>query len=298
MTMKLMCVGVCVMWALNAVAMPLAPGAWTATSDKGTASIRIGSDGAIEEIRIDGIDTGNPHFGVIDASYVLGRGYDHLEWTGNDFVAGFYSGTYDSTRSTIHTFRMTGTAISRGRIRATWSVFGSDSYIDASGEWQYESYALAGNTFTAEWASLPGGMTPVTGDFDGDGRHDMAGYRAADGQWFFKKSRDGFDASVRFGYTGTVPVVGDFDGDGIDDFGCYDAAGIPGVVSYGSWYFMLSTRGFRTATFGYGGTVPVVGDFDGDGTDDYGSYDPVSPGIWFLMKSTEGFSRDAFPATP
>ena len=296
--MKLMCTVLFLGWALNAVAIPLTPGAWTATSDEGTASITIGSDGAIEAIRIDQVNTGNPHFGIRDISYVHGRAYDTLEWTGNDFVAGFYTGRYSSTLSEMHTFRVTGAAISAGRLQATWSAFGSHSYIDSRGEWQYRSYALADKVFTAELVADPGGMTPVTGDFDGDGREDVGGYRAVDGQWYFKKSRDGFDASVRFGYAGTVPVVGDFDGDGIDDIGCYDAAGIPGLVHHGAWYFLLSTRGFRTASFGYHGTVPIVGDFDNDGRDDFGCYDPATPGVWYLMKSTEGFAIDRFPVTP
>jgi len=39
----------------------------------------VNPDGTIQEIRINGIDTGNPHFGIIDASYVLNRGYDYLQ---------------------------------------------------------------------------------------------------------------------------------------------------------------------------------------------------------------------------
>ncbi len=152
------------------------------------------------------------------------------------------------------------------------------------------------------------GTVPVVGDFDGDGIDDFGCYDAVGvpgvvqpGQWYFMKSAEGFDASVRFGYAGTVPVVGDFDGDGIDDFGCYDAAGVPGVVQPGQWYFMKSTEGFdASVNFGYAGTVPVVGDYDGDGIDDFGCYDAagvpgaVAPGAWYFMKSTEGFSTETF----
>jgi len=145
-------------------------------------------------------------------------------------------------------------------------------------------------------------------DFDGDGISDYGCYDAAGipgvvppGQWYFMKSKDGFDNSVSFGYRGTVPVVGDFDGDGIDDYGCYDAAGIPGVVLPGQWYFMKSTAGFdNSVSFGYPGTVPVVGDFDGDGIDDYGCYDAagipghVLPGQWYFMMSSKGFRNVQF----
>jgi len=106
----------------------------------------------------------------------------------------------------------------------------------------------------------------VKTDFDGDGICDYGCYDAAGipglvtpGQWYFMKSKQGFDASVSFGYQGTVPVVGDFDGDGIDDYGCYDAAGIPGVVAPGQWYFMMSKNGFKNIQFGYRGTVAIGG---------------------------------------
>jgi len=152
------------------------------------------------------------------------------------------------------------------------------------------------------------GTVAVVGDFDGDGIDDYGCYDAVGipgivppGQWFFMKSRDGFDNSVSFGYSGTVPVVGDFDGDKIADYGCYDAVGIPGLVKPGQWYFMKSTAGFdNSVSFGYRGTVPIVGDYDGDGMDDYGCYDAagipgiVGPGQWYFMMSTDGFRNVQF----
>ncbi len=161
-------------------------------------------------------------------------------------------------------------------------------------------------TITAIFSEITRPRTAAA-DFDGDGRSDYGCYDAAGipgavnpGQWYFMKSTDGFDASVRFGYAGTVPVVGDFDGDGRSDYGCYDAAGIPGAVNPGQWYFMKSTDGFdASVSFGYAGTVPVVGDFDGDGTDDYGCYDAAGnygqpPGSWYFMMSTRGFTTKTF----
>jgi len=155
---------------------------------------------------------------------------------------------------------------------------------------------------------LDGASAPLArNDLDGDGVSDFGCYDAAGipgavspGQWFFMRSRLGFDGNTRFGYRGTVPLMGDFDGDGKADFGCYDASGIPGVVAQGSWYFMKSTVGFRTAQFGYHGTVPIVGDFDGDGKDDFGCYDAVGipgavpAGSWYLMMSRAGFKTYTF----
>jgi len=152
------------------------------------------------------------------------------------------------------------------------------------------------------------GTVAVVGEFDGDGSDDFGCYDADGlaglvnpGQWYFMKSTEGFDDSVRFGYAGTVPVVGDFDGDGTDDYGCYDANGISGLVLPGQWYFMKSSDGFDNSnSFGYPGTVPVIGDYDGDGADDFGCYDAIgipglaSPGSWYFMKTTDGFSSTVF----
>jgi len=152
-------------------------------------------------------------------------------------------------------------------------------------------------------------LKPARSDFDGDGISDYVVYDASGipgsvqpGQWYFMKSRLGFDGSKSFGYQGTLPVVGDFDGDGLADYGCYDPTGTPspGSVIPGTWYFMLSTAGFKTASIGFPGRTPVVGDFDGDGIDDYGSYDAdgipgvVKPGSWHLWLSTAGFTTHTF----
>jgi hypothetical protein len=44
---------------------------------------------------------------------------------------------------------------------------------------------------------------PVPGDYDGDGRHDIAVFR--NGIWYLLQSRDGFRA-VHWGMNGDVPV--------------------------------------------------------------------------------------------
>jgi len=144
-------------------------------------------------------------------------------------------------------------------------------------------------------------------DFDGDGISDFGCYDATGipglvqpGQWYFMRSKRGFDGSTRFGYPNTIPLVGDFDGDGRADYGCYDPVGVPGRVAQGTWYLMMSSAGFKTYVFGYPGTVPVVGDFDGDGIDDFGCYDAngipgvVLPGSWYFMMSSAGFKTDRF----
>ncbi len=129
--------------------------------------------------------------------------------------------------------------------------------------------------------------TPCVGDFDNDGKDDLAMYREKYGFWRFLNSSGG-NTTDQFGYDGAVPVVGDFDGDGKDDYAVYDDNGIPGHASPGSWFFMQSLAGYDDDVYGYGNTTPLVGDFDGDGEDDYGVWDPITA-VWSVMRSQAGF---------
>ena len=126
-------------------AMPVAPGPWRADSSIGDGAIIVGVDGEIDEIHIRNVDTGNPHFGRRDFLFGTGTGYHHIEWSANNFTAGTSEGSYSETRSQTYAFRVLGTVITATHIEATWSAFGSDSYIDAHGEWQYQQYALQGS---------------------------------------------------------------------------------------------------------------------------------------------------------
>ena len=58
------------------------------------------------------------------------------------FTAGNSIGVYSSRRAETYAFQVLGTVVTPTRIEATWSAFGSDSYIDGAGRWQYEQYAL------------------------------------------------------------------------------------------------------------------------------------------------------------
>ena len=132
-----------------------------------------------------------------------------------------------------------------------------------------------------------GGATPVSGDFNGDGRTDIA--LTGGVNWssipvaFSSSSGDGtFDVTnmpvVDFpgfaAHSGAKVVAGDFDGDGRGDIALVGGAGwmsIPVAYSNGTDGTFRVTNmavadfpGFATQS----GAVPVAGDFDGDGLSD------------------------------
>ncbi|MGH7263375.1 MAG: FG-GAP repeat domain-containing protein, partial [Candidatus Rokuibacteriota bacterium] len=126
------------------------------------------------------------------------------------------------------------------------------------------------------------GDLPAPGDYDGNGKANIAIFRGATGSWFIA-TETGVVGPIPFGSPGDTPVPADYDGDGRTDLGVYRAA-------TGQWTLMLSTIGIvGPIPFGAPGQgiVPVAADFDGDGRDDLGLYQK-STGQWFFHLSTIG----------
>ncbi|MEJ5946597.1 hypothetical protein WDZ17_14965, partial [Pseudokineococcus basanitobsidens] len=98
------------------------------------------------------------------------------------------------------------------------------------------------------------GGTPLTGDWDGDGRDEPGWFR--DGRVSLRLP-GGEVRRYSFGRAGDVPVVGDWDGDGVDSVGVFRA---------GQWFLRdAHSSGTHDVTFRYGGPgdVPVVGAWTG-----------------------------------
>src|SRR5207247_6469698 len=87
---------------------------------------------------------------------------------------------------------------------------------------------------------------PIVGDFNGDGKDDLATYDASKNTFYFDTNRDGrSDDSMQIngpfnGYT-DLPVAGDMNLDGIDDLGIWvpNRQGSP-TANVSEWYFVLS----------------------------------------------------------
>ena len=104
-------------------------------------------------------------------------------------------------------------------------------YRPSSGAW-FILPSSTGSYYAVGFGGNPNDV-PVPGDYDGDGKTDIAIYRS--GTWFILPSSGGSYYTVGFGGNpNDVPVPGDYDGDGKTDCAVYRS---------GSWYIMPSSGG-------------------------------------------------------
>ena len=113
------------------------------------------------------------------------------------------------------------------------------------------------------------GDIPLIGDWDGDGKSDIAVWRPGAQSYFYiqlsSNPNPNAFISVPWGIATDFPVTGDFDGDGKDDY-CVRR----NVNGQKVWYILPSGGGgFRAITFGLEDDIEMSsGDLDGDGRDD------------------------------
>jgi protocatechuate 3,4-dioxygenase beta subunit len=167
------------------------------------------------------------------------------------------------------------------------------------------------------------GGTPLTGDFDGDGKDQLAVFK--DGYWMIDMNSNGLwddkDLLIKLGDVDDRPVIGDWDGDGKDDIGIYgpmwehDSEAIahePGLpnpdnhphtrpknippndheATSRARVMKLTTFGKQRAdvvdhVFGVGddSVVPVAGDWNGNGIRSIGTF---KDGVWQLDLNGDG----------
>lgn len=125
--------------------------------------------------------------------------------------------------------------------------------------------------------------TPAPGDYDGDGRFDIAVFRNevdGTGTFFILQSSTNTVRAVRFGLGSDLVIPGDYDGDGRTDIA---------VVRQGDpfQFFILrsSDNSFLAVTFGEKPQIPAPGDYDGDGRTDIAVFDPRN-GVFYILESS------------
>jgi hypothetical protein len=242
-----------------------------------------------------------------DEGYAIG-----VDGSGNSYVSGYFEGsaTFGAGEANQTTLTAAGSGFdifvakynSSGAVQWAKRAGGTDlelGYgiaVDGSGNSYVTGYFDGSATFGAGEANQTtltsaGGLdifvakffgNKVAGDFDGDGKSDIAAYQTSTGNWFFLRSTMGFGQHLNFGGANFLPVPGDYDGDGKADEAVYD-------TTNGNWFIAQSTAGFRIhPSFGGAGFIPVPGDYDGDGKTDVAAYQ-TSTGHWFIVRSTLGF---------
>jgi hypothetical protein len=154
------------------------------------------------------------------------------------------------------------------------------------------SYASA---FGIQWGNPSLGDKPLLGDFDGDGKQDLAVWRASTGTWYWLTSSSNYSYASARGIQwgneslGDITLTGDTDGDGKTDL-------IIWRPTDGTWYWLTSASNYSYSSMTgiqWGnpglGDIPIIGDFDGDGRADLTVY-RTSTGFWYWLTSSSGYA--------
>ena len=109
----------------------------------------------------------------------------------------------------------------------------------------------------------------ASGDYNGDGRSDIAVFRPSAGSWSIQNL-----SRVYFGAPDDFPAPGDYNGDGTAEIAVFRPSG-------NVW----SIRNLTRAYYGGASDLPVPGDYDGDGTAEIGIFRETS-GQWLIRDLT------------
>lgn len=163
------------------------------------------------------------------------------------------------------------------------AVFRRGASATATAVWyiQYSNPAVnpTGGIYTIPWGTTGNGSTaydvPVPGDYDGDGKFDVAVYRfgtAPLNTYIILNSSNGTAKFQQWGNFQTDYVApGDYDGDGKTDFAAIRTNAQPTAPLI--WIILRSSDGgWGYRSWGLQSDIPIQGDYDGDGRTDPAVY--------------------------
>jgi FG-GAP-like repeat/FG-GAP repeat len=150
--------------------------------------------------------------------------------------------------------------------------------------WTFGEYGQDSKNWGTWFGAETFATTPIPGDYNGDGKTDIAVFQPSSATWFIfapLPSSPGVRV-IQFGQPfGDIPVPADYDGDGKTDLAVYRP-------STAQWFIIGSTAGPRVVSFGQADVdIPVPADYDGDHKADVAVYRPTT-GAWFFLQSTAG----------
>ena len=167
---------------------------------------------------------------------------------------------------------------------ASWSIlYSGGDFNVAKG-----NLAVAGYGAVVQWG-LPGDM-PVPGDYDGDGKAELAVVRMTDGgksiRWLIRSNAAGSNAALYdfyFGAAGDIAIPADYDGNGRMQAAIFKPSA--GAASQGEWTIREADGSEKKTAWCDYKALPLAADFDGDGRDDLGCFSADAQPHWKILPS-------------
>lgn len=171
-----------------------------------------------------------------------------------------------------------------GDPNGTWSLYVTDDVSGDAGSFS-GGWSLTLITQTPTCSSTPAGPDrTVRGDFDADGKTDLAIWRPTTGDWWVYQSTLGA-AGVNWGANGDKPLSADYSGDKKADF----AVAKPGSPDQYFWLLMNSTFAVDGAAWGNSTDISLPGDYNGDGNADLSVYRGSTNTFHILIRGTNQY---------